>query len=128
MLQHREQFERLKLDVLLVTFDSQQLAKNYKTKFGFEWPVILDPDKQLYRQFGFERASTWTLIRPDVFLRYLWVMMTGFLPGKAGKDLHQLGGDILLNDNGDIAIHVASENPHDRPSPQQIIDAVKLSL
>ena len=105
----------------MVTFESQPRVTEYVSQFSIDWPVLIDEKKLAYRHFGFGRANSWTLLNPIACLRYMGMMLRGKMPGKPGKDLRQLGGDVLIDDTGSIRYYVASETPFDRPRPKEIL-------
>ena len=125
MRDYKLKFEESKIDVKLVTFEPVDRVAEYVEQFSIEWPVLIDEEKVAYQQFGFGRASSWTLLNPMSCLRYIGLMIRGKMPGKPGGDLHQLGGDVLVDDAGYIRYYVASQTPFDRPSPSEILTMVQ---
>lgn len=111
-------------DVKVVTFDSQELARGYRSKFNLDWPFLLDPNFELYHSYTMEKGSWWALSSPHRIARYLGDIFSGNIPGKKGKDIRQLGGNIVIDPEGIIRIFHPSQNPHDRPSAEEIVDMV----
>lgn len=112
-------------DVKVVTFDSEKMAREYRRKFNLHWPLLLDPDRELYRTYTMGQGTWWALASPHRIVRYLVDISCGSIPGKQGKDIRQLGGDIVIDPQGIIRLFHPSQNPHDRPSANQILDLIK---
>lgn len=118
-------FQRLGVDVKIVTFDDNWMAEAYVKDTNLRWPLLLDTQQQLYRGYGFDRASWWKLIRPSAIFRYVLNIFRGTLPGKPGRDLRQLGGDVLIDPQGVVQLIHASRHPHDRPQPKELIQTIE---
>jgi len=122
--QYQDQFNQLQVDIKIVTFDGLEMAQAYLKQTGLEWPLLVDSDRELYHAYGFGRASWWKLIRPSAIGRYLLNIGRGTLPGLPGKDLQQLGGDVLIDPTGKVRLIHSSQHPHDRPSPQDLLKII----
>ncbi|GIW98275.1 MAG: hypothetical protein KatS3mg111_1608 [Pirellulaceae bacterium] len=119
------ELNRVGLKVFVITFDDSVLARNYVASTGLPWPLLIDRQRQAYRAYGMERASWWQLYHPGSLLRYLKLLALGQRPGRPGEDWHQLGGDVLIDPQGIVRLHHVSQDPHDRPSVDQILAALK---
>ena len=113
--------------VRLITFDSPSMARTYSSGTGVEWPLLLDENAGLYQQYGMGKADAWTLYNPVALARYLYLILTGTRPGRPGKDLSQLGGDVLIDPQGIIRFHHACRTPLDRPRVEDLIEIVRES-
>ena len=122
-LRHRqERLDELKIKVKIVTFDNDEMAKAYVEQTKLQWPLLLDPTRELYSAYGMGKGTLWSLSNPIAILRYVWLILRGQNLGKPGSDVFQMGGDILIDPNGIVRMHHASAGPHDRPSPKTIFD------
>ena len=122
--QYELELAKYHVDVKIVTFDANFLALAYIKQTELNWPMLIDADQQLYRAYGFERASWWTLLKPTTIWGYLKLIYRGILPGRAGRDWHQLGGDIVIDPEGFVRLHHISTDPHDRPAVSKLLDLV----
>ncbi|MFT5299919.1 MAG: hypothetical protein ACI87E_001648 [Mariniblastus sp.] len=104
----------------MVTFDSQAMASAYVAKLNLDWPMLLDSEKELYAKYGMPRAGWWALSNPIVVWKYILLILRGFTPGKIGKDIKQLGGNVLIDPTGIIRMNHVSGDPHDRPAIEEI--------
>jgi peroxiredoxin len=111
-------------DVKVVTFDSPELAGDYRKTFDLDWPLLLDPQFKLYHAYTMEKGNLWSLASPLRIMRYLGDIFSGGFPGKKGKDIRQLGGDIVIDPQGIIRLFHPSQHPHDRPSANEIVELV----
>jgi hypothetical protein len=111
------------IQVKIVSFDSQELARQYVKSTKTPFPVLLDTDRKLYRGYGFESAPWLKLIGPISIMKYVWQILTGHGSLMSGSDWQQLGGDVLIDPSGIVLMHHASSGPHDRPTVDDILTA-----
>lgn len=108
----------------IVSFDDRERAIQYLNDANVGFELLLDPTQDLYRKYKMEKASLWALINPLAILKYTWLIVTGTMPGKPGKDVKQLGGDVLIDPDGVIRYHFVSEGPLDRPSVDNLLNEI----
>lgn len=87
--------------------------------------MLIDSERELYAAYGMPRADWWTLSKPSVMWKYIVNVFTGTMPGWKGKDIKQLGGNVLINPDGKVVLNHVSTNPHDRPNSQEIFELIK---
>lgn len=97
------------------------MVRGYQRETGVDWPILLDESQGLYHAYGMLRASWWQLLNPVALAKYIGLMLRGHRPGKMGKDVTQLGGNVLIDPQGIIRGHFVSNNPHDRPTVAQLL-------
>lgn len=123
--QQQTRLEELNVDVKIVVFDNDFMAKAYVAQSQLTWPLLLDSERKLYSAYGMLRGNSWTLYNPIAIAGYVRVILRGTPPGRPGKDWGQLGGDVVIDPDGIIRLHHVSTDPHDRPSMQQIFDVIE---
>jgi alkyl hydroperoxide reductase subunit AhpC len=123
--QHKPELDSLNVAVKIVTFDDNFLARAYVKETGLEWPLLLDAEQKLYRAYGFQRASWWKLLNPVSIIGYLKLIVTGTLPGRPGRDVRQLGGDVIIDPSGTVRLHHISTSPHDRPNVSDMLSLIR---
>jgi AhpC/TSA antioxidant enzyme len=108
----------LGIKVMVITFEPP--PKEVTPQFAY----YSDRDRQLYRYFGMLRAGFWDLWGPRTLLVYLQLLLKGrkMLPSVA--DLHQRGGDVLIDPVGRVRFHHIGSGPADRPDFERIFKAV----
>lgn len=108
--------------VKIVTFDNDKLASWYVNNTGVEWPILLDTNRDLYRGYGLQSGSWWTLGGPSAIWKYVKLIFAGHGSLKKGKDIRQLGADVLIDPQGIVRMHNVNRTPFDRPSVDSILD------
>ncbi len=91
------------------------------------WRFVSDPDRQLYDQFQMHSGSWAKILGWTAMKTYLQLVFQKRRRVKrpTSSDFQQLGGDVLLDPNGIIRMHYMSDNPADRPAPEQILELVR---
>jgi len=111
--------ERLGMKVMVITFE--QPSRETIPQFSY----YCDIDRQLYRYFGMLQAGFWDLWGPRTLLAYLQLLLKGrkILPSAA--DIHQRGGNVLLDPQGRVRFHHIGSGPVDRPDLESIFRVVE---
>ena len=123
--QHRNDLESLSIAVVVVTFESPEIAENYAREAGFAWPILLDGSRELYQAYGMGRGGWWVILGPSSWWGYLKLLLRGRKPRRPTDDVHQLGGDVLIDPKGIVRLHHVSRTPLDRPSVESLLEAVR---
>lgn len=69
----------------------------------------------------------WQLANPVALAKHVRLMLRGRKPGRPGKNVWQLGGDVLIDPDRIVRMHVRSAEPHDRPTVESILSVVRES-
>lgn len=125
--QHESKLNELKIDVKIVTFDADFMAISYVNETKLQWPLLLDKSMQLYKAYGMEQGSWWSISNPLAIWKYVLLILKGRMPGKPGSNLRQMGGDVLIDPNKIVRLHYTSTDPHDRPAVEQILNIVEMA-
>ena len=123
--QHQDDVESLGVAVVVVTFESPAIAENYARETAFPWPILLDGSRELYRAYSMGRGSRWAVFGPSSWWGYLKLLLRGRKLRLPTDDVHQLGGDVLIDPGGTVRLHHASRIPIDRPSVESLLEAVR---
>ncbi len=116
--------KELDMQVAVVTFDDDFMARGYVEQTDLQWPMLLDREVAMYRAYSMDRADLWSIYGPASIWNYLKLISRGRKIEKPGTDLRQLGGDVLIDPAGIVRYHFVSTSPHDRPSPEDIFQHV----
>lgn len=110
------------MKVIVITFQSPSLEKI--PQFSY----YSDSGRQLYRYFGMLRAGFWDIWGPRTLLAYLQLLLKGrkMLPSVA--DIHQRGGDVLIDPEGRVRYHHIGSGPADRPDLEKIFRVVEREM
>ncbi len=113
--------------VLVVSFMPPALVRAFLEELPMPFPVVSDPDRKAYQSFGLKHASLLSFLKPSVLLRYVKLTIKGWLPGLPHReaDLLQLGGDFVLDVNGNLIFSHISTDAADRPSMETLLRELK---
>jgi len=115
----------LGLQVVVVTFEAAPAAADYVRETGLPWVLLLDPARSLYTAYGIGRGRWWKLFGPATLWAYARLVARGQRPRRASGDVGQLGGDVLIDPSGRIALLHAGEGPADRPTISALLAPVR---
>ncbi len=120
-----QQLKDLNTDVVVVTFESLDRAKDYVEEYDLPWPLLVDTEKTLYRIFGMQDTTTWNLFRPGNWGKYIRLMFKGLRIHSPTDNVKQLGGDIIVGADGVVKLHYVSEGPTDRPEIEDLLELLE---
>jgi hypothetical protein len=118
------ELERRELAVVVVTFEQAWRARAYVEQTGLPWPLLLDPERCLFRAYGMERGTTREVIGWASCKAYLGLLLRGRRLRRPTDDVYQLGGDVLVDPQGIVRLHHVGRGPADRPTVWQLLAAV----
>jgi hypothetical protein len=113
--------------LVIVTPQSAERAAAWRDEVSLgDALVIADPRRTLYKALGARRPKPVWMLRPRVAVSGVRTMLSGERPSMTkGDDALQLGVDVVVDRNGQIAfIHRASD-PADRTPPADLIAVVR---
>ena len=124
MRDHQDQLEALGLRIYLISFGQEWQAKRWLEETQAPFPLLLDPDRSVYRAYGLERsaAKSWN---PKMLLHYLGLILKGRKLRPIQGDSNQLGGDFIVDREGTIRLACPSEDPADRPSVEMLLQTLR---
>ena len=111
----RDKFEQAGLDLVLIGQASPRQAKHFQRKLGLEDQTILvDHDRETYELAGFRRASVGQLLGPrSVLSGVKHGARSGVVQGRVIGDAAQLGGAMIVQPDGSVTLHQASQHAGD---------------
>jgi alkyl-hydroperoxide reductase/thiol specific antioxidant family protein len=108
-------FNDLDIQIVVVTFQPERVARQYAVETKLPWPVLIDEHRELYRAYGMGKARLKDLVGPTVWRAYFRELLRGVLPGWPQGDTQQQGGDVLIDPKGIVRVHHVGAGPADRP-------------
>jgi hypothetical protein len=117
--------EELNADVLLVSFETLHRTRLFIGD-DMGWPILSDPERNLYRAYGLERLNfirTW--LSPRTLAYYLRAAAAGRRIRRPQSDSRQLGGDFIIDGRGVVVFAHRTAEPADRPPLGQLLAAVR---
>ena len=124
MRQHQDELERLALQVVVVTFEARELAEAYAGETSLPWPLLIDRRRALYSAYAMGRGRWSAVWGPASWWAYARLIARGHRPKRPTGDVRQLGGDILVDPRGSVALHHVGQGPADRPAVSAILERV----
>ena len=113
------------LSVAVVTFELNRFATSYVEETRMAWPLLIDSDRRLYQAYGMERVGWKTLLSPSALSTYLGLALRGRRLHRATGDVHQMGGDVLIDPKGVVRFHYVSSDPADRPGVAALLKVIR---
>jgi peroxiredoxin len=125
-----EEIRTLGGEVLAVSFAGPDRVAAYVARYPLPFPALADPSRDAYHAFELTRTSWLRMLSPRVLLKYLGLVLRGWMPWKpaAKEDLLQLGGDFVLDRQRRIVYAYPSANPTDRPAVEELVQAVRTAV
>lgn len=127
MRAHTREIEELGLAVLVVTFESRRRAEAYVRETDLPWPLLVDPSRAAYRAYRMRRGSRWEIWSPASWGAYFDLLRKGRRLRRPTGDIYQLGGDVLIDPRGRVALHRVEQGPADRPPVSDLLAVVRRS-
>jgi len=110
--------------VIVITFESLDSAAFAVAKTATEFSYFVDKERTLYKHYGLLKAGFLDLWGPRSWLVYLRLVLKGRKMLKTKSDIHQRGGDVLIDPQGVVRYHHIGTGPGDRPDPKVICNEV----
>lgn len=111
------EFDRHNVSIVVVSFADPAKLVHYQKQHQWPFTILADPERTAYRAFSLKRLSWFQVFSPATLLAYLKFFRAGMKRKNYGKeDIHQSGGDFLLDRKGNILFAHRSQDPADRPS------------
>ena len=125
---HQRQAELAARDavVLVISFDAARRVRGYCRRHELPFTCLVDEARAVYRAYGFGRASWLRMLTPRTLAPYIRHAFTtrGLPGGSPGQDKQQMGGDVVVDPNGRIALAHSSDDPADRPTVDALLAAI----
>jgi peroxiredoxin len=111
----RKDFDEAGLQVVLVGLGTAEQAGKFRAEFSLLFPIICDPQKELYRRYNLGRGGVSSLASPAVLLKGMRAMTRGYVPGIPRGDVMQMPGVFLISSDGDILYSYYAKDASDHP-------------
>ena len=109
---------------MAVTFQSREVAAKYVERTGWPWPMLVDPERELYSAYSMKRGSVWAILGPASWWGYLKLILRGRRVRSPAGDVYQLGGDVLIDPSGTVRLHHVTQIPVDRPDVASMLELI----
>lgn len=120
------EFEAQNAQVIVVSFGNVDGAKKWIQDTKCEFKMFVDPKRQLYISLGLKRsvAKVWGI---SALVYYAEQKRAGrkLVAMFEEDDPMQMGGDFVLDKQGNLALVHCSKVPTDRPSVEELLKCIK---
>lgn len=120
---HRDQLAPA--DVVVVAFTPWTELEAYRQHLGIDLVLVADPDRSLYRRFGVGRGRWWRVYGIGTLRLYATLLRQGRRLRRPVEDTLQLGADVVLDADGEVAWIRRPRSPDERPPVADLIAAVR---
>lgn len=110
--------------VAVVTFAPAESLAAHRVSLSLPFPILSDPDRSVYHRFGLERASFRAVYGFGNLRLYGRLLRKGRRLRPPTGDTRQLGGDIVLDEQGRLAAAFRPRSPDLRPPLDELIAAL----
>jgi len=113
--------------VALITFTEPEFVESYSSEHNLGYEVLIDPERVAYGSYGLGRGSFTRIWGLRSARRYLELIRADGISGlrRPVEDTRQLGGDFIVAPDGTLAYGFWGEGPDDRPSVDELVQAVR---
>jgi len=121
----QDEFVELNTRVYIISFGTLPAVQQWMNETCTTFTVLLDRERIVYNAYGLERSKL-----RSKSPRTLWLYFTRWLQGQKFHDAHgddtsQLGGDFIVDRNGNLRFIYPSHDPADRPSVEKLLNILK---
>ena len=120
LLPFKTEIEARNTRVTVISFGTPALAHKWIEETRSSFQFLIDRERNAYQAFGLESSllRSW---RPKIWFVYARLMAQGWKWRGIQGDSAQLGGDFIIDQQGIIRMAYRSNDPTDRPKPEEII-------
>ena len=124
MRDHEEEFSKRNVKIVVVTFETDFLARSYVEDTSLPWPLLVDDTRETYGNYDMLSASFWDIWGPKTWWAYLKEIGKGKKLIKSEGDIFQRGGDVLIGPGGTVHLHHIGAGPADRPAVEALLNKI----
>ncbi len=111
--------------IAAITFARADRLAAHRAHLGLPFPLLADPEREVYRRFGLERAPLWRVYNPGTLRLYGQLLRRGRRLRRPVDDTRQLGGDFVIDATGRLAAAFRPRSPDDRPPIDELVAATR---
>jgi peroxiredoxin len=111
--------------VVLITFTRPRNLHGFRRRLALAYPVLADETRAVYHAYGLRRGTWWRVWGLKSVRAYGRLLHQGGRLERPSGDTLQLGGDFVVDRDGRLAYAYRSTGADDRPSVDDLLDAVR---
>jgi len=123
--QEKTSLDQAGIQVVLVGMGTPAEAESFRRQYDVPFPLISDPEKNLYRAYGLKRARFMQLFSPGLLRKGLMAAGEGHLPGMPRGDPMQMPGTFVIDREGRFLLRHFARDAADHLPVASIIKAVR---
>jgi peroxiredoxin len=116
-----EQFQQLGARIVLVGLGTVEETAAFKAQFHVPFPMIADPEKQLFKAFQLKQATPKALLSVGMAMKGLSALAKGHGIGIPKGDVRQLPGVFIIDTDGRIRFSHFAKDPADHPAADDLL-------
>ena len=97
----------------------------YVRESELRYPLLVDDERTLYTAYDMKRGSWWNIFGLASCWAYLKLLLRGRRLRTPDGDVHQLGGDVLIDPHGTVRLHHVGSGPADRPTISALLEPIQ---
>lgn len=122
----REALEETGAQLVLIGQATPRQAAHFRRRLGIDLPVLADEKRASYRAAGAKVATLGELLGPKVAAKGLVTSLRSRQPqGRTVGHPAQLGGTMLIRQDGSVAWSHMSEDASDNATTEEILAAIR---
>lgn len=121
MRRKEEQFQQLGARIVLVGLGTVEETAAFRTQFHVPFPMIADPEKQLFKAFQLKQATPKALLSIGMAMKGLGALARGHGIGIPKGDVRQLPGVFIIDTDGRIRFSHFARDPADHPAADVLL-------
>ncbi len=123
--ERKDELRALDAQVFVIVFESEPGAASHLEEGGVRWPILRDTERSLYAAYGMGRASWRDVWGPSTWWAYARALLRGGRLKHSTGDVHQRGGNVIVDPDGIVRLHHVGRGPADRPSVEALLDVMR---
>lgn len=128
MRRYEAEFQALGAQILCISAANAQRATWYARDLKLTAPVLLDPDRGVYRAYGLKESLRGSALSPSVWTSYARLLASGRrFPGGGRPEENplQMGADFIVGPDGRIVYAYCGSHIADRPDVSTLLAIVR---
>jgi hypothetical protein len=121
----RERIRRAGAELAFVGNGTAAFARAFAEDYRLEVPLYVDPSRRTYRALGMARPRIVSFLAPRLARAAARALLGGFMQGRILGDGRQLGGVLVVGQDGRVVFRHLSSDAGDHPPVEDVIAAAE---